>query len=46
MADCREISKNKQQKKARFESKAVPGEKSLASLFKEIKTLNPHKEEE
>jgi hypothetical protein len=32
-ADCREISKFKQQKKARFEAKAGPGKKSLAFLF-------------
>jgi hypothetical protein len=31
-ADCRAISKFKQQKKARFEAKAGPGKKSLAFL--------------
>jgi hypothetical protein len=32
-ADCREISKFKQQKKACFEAKAEPGKNSLASCF-------------
>jgi hypothetical protein len=32
-ADCRAIAKIKQQKKARFESKAGPGKKSLAFIF-------------
>jgi hypothetical protein len=39
MADCRVISKFKQQKKACFESKAGPGKKSLAFLFGEINAL-------
>jgi hypothetical protein len=40
-ADCRAISKFKQQKKACFEAKAVPGKKSLAFLvlFEEINAL-------
>jgi hypothetical protein len=41
MADCRVISKFKQQKKACFEAKAGPRKKSLAflSVFEEINTL-------
>jgi hypothetical protein len=41
MADCREIAKFKQQKKAHFEAKAGPEQKSLAflCLFGEINTL-------
>jgi hypothetical protein len=35
-ADCREVAKFKQQKKARFEVKAGLGKKSLAFLFEEI----------
>jgi hypothetical protein len=48
-ADCREIAKFKQQKKACFKAKAGPGKKLLAFLvlFKEINTLkrqlNPEK---
>jgi hypothetical protein len=40
-ADCREIAKFKQQKKACFEAKAGPGKKSLAFnfLFEEIDAL-------
>jgi hypothetical protein len=38
-ADCRAISKFKQQIKAYFEAKAVPGKKSLAFLFEEINAL-------
>jgi predicted dithiol-disulfide oxidoreductase (DUF899 family) len=38
-ADCRAIPKFKQQKKARFEYKAGPRKKSLASLFEEIDAL-------
>jgi hypothetical protein len=40
-ADCRTISRFKQQKKnkARFEAKAGPGKKSLALLFEEINAL-------
>jgi hypothetical protein len=40
-ADCRAIAKFKQQKKACFEAKAVPGKKSLDScfLFEEINAL-------
>jgi hypothetical protein len=40
-ADCRAITKFKQQKKnkARFEAKAGPGKKSLAFLFEEINGL-------
>jgi hypothetical protein len=38
-ADCREIDKFKQQKKACFESKAEPGKKSLDFLFEEINAL-------
>jgi hypothetical protein len=37
--DCRAIAKFKHQKKARFETKSVPGKKSLAFLFKEINAL-------
>jgi hypothetical protein len=41
-ADCREIAKFKQQKKACFEAKARPGKNSLALLFhfEEIGALN------
>jgi hypothetical protein len=39
MADCREISKFKQQKKTHFEAKAGPGKKSLAFLFEEFNSL-------
>jgi hypothetical protein len=35
-ADCREVAKFKQQKKACLEAKAEPGKKSLAFLFEEI----------
>jgi hypothetical protein len=35
-ADCRAITKFKQQKKAFFEAKTEPGKKSLAFLFEEI----------
>jgi hypothetical protein len=40
-ADCRAVSKFKQQKKNKdcFEAKAVPGKKSLAFLFEEINAL-------
>jgi hypothetical protein len=38
-ADCRAISKFKQQKKASFEAKAGPRKKSLAFLFEEINAL-------
>jgi hypothetical protein len=40
-ADCRAITKLKQQKnnKAHFEAKAGPGKKSLAFLFEEINAL-------
>jgi hypothetical protein len=40
-ADCREVAKFKQQKKACFEAKAGPGKKSLAFffVFKEINAL-------
>jgi hypothetical protein len=38
-ADCRTIAKFKQQKKAHFEARAGPGNKSLALLFKEINAL-------
>jgi hypothetical protein len=40
-ADCRAITKFKQQKKPRFEAKAEPGKKSLAFLvlFEEINAL-------
>jgi hypothetical protein len=38
-ADCRAIAKFKQPKKARFESKAGPENKSLAFLFEEINAL-------
>jgi hypothetical protein len=40
-ADCREIAKFKQQKKACFEAKAEPGKKSLAFLvlFEETNAL-------
>jgi hypothetical protein len=39
MADCKEISKFKQQKKTCFEAKDGPGKKSLAFLFEEINAL-------
>jgi hypothetical protein len=39
MADCREIAKFKQQKKACFETKAGPGKNSLTFLFEEINAL-------
>ena len=38
-ADCQAIAKAKQQKKAHFEAKAVPGKKSLAFLFEEINAI-------
>jgi hypothetical protein len=38
-ADCRAIAKFKQQKKACFEVKDGPGNKSLAFLFEEINAL-------
>jgi hypothetical protein len=38
-ADWRSITKFKQQKKACFEAKAVPGNKSLVFLFEEITAL-------
>jgi hypothetical protein len=38
-ADCRAITKFKQQNKAYFEVKAGPGKKSLAFLFKVINAL-------
>jgi hypothetical protein len=38
-ADCRPIKKLKQQKKACFEAKAVPGKKSLPFLFEEMNAL-------
>jgi hypothetical protein len=38
-ADCKVISRFKQQKKACFEDKVEPGKKSLAFLFEEINTL-------
>jgi hypothetical protein len=38
-ADCRAIAKFKQQKKAHFETKAVPDKKSLAFLFEDINAL-------
>jgi hypothetical protein len=38
-AECREIAKFKQQKKACFEAEAGPGKKSLAFLFEEINAL-------
>jgi hypothetical protein len=38
-ADFRAIAKFKQQKKARFEAKAEPGNKSLAFLFEEVNAL-------
>jgi hypothetical protein len=38
-ADCREIAKFKQQKKACFEAKDEPRKKSLAFLFEEINAL-------
>jgi hypothetical protein len=38
-ADCRTIAKFKQQKKAHFEARAGPGNKSFALLFKEINAL-------
>jgi hypothetical protein len=38
-ADCREIAKFKQQKKACFEAKAEPGKNSLAFLYEEINAL-------
>ena len=38
-ADCREISKAKQHKKAQHGSKAVPGKKALSFLFEEINSL-------
>jgi hypothetical protein len=44
-ADCRAIAEAKQRKNGPFETKAVPGKKSLAFLFEEInslkKKLNP-----
>jgi hypothetical protein len=39
-ADCRAISKFKQQKKACFEAKGGPGKKSLTFLFEEINAFN------
>jgi hypothetical protein len=39
MADCREITKDKQQNKALYEDKAVPGKKSLAFLLEEINAI-------
>jgi hypothetical protein len=46
-ADCIAIAKFKQQKKAHFEAKAGPENKSLAFFFKEINSLkrelNPEK---
>ena len=48
-AECREIAKAKQHKKAQYESKAVPGKKALSFLFEEIsaikKQLKPAKAE-
>jgi hypothetical protein len=38
-ADCREIAKFKQQRKAFFEAKAGPRKKSLVFLFEEINAL-------
>jgi hypothetical protein len=38
-ADCRAITKFKQQKKAHFGAKPGPGKKSLAFLFEEINAL-------
>jgi hypothetical protein len=38
-ADCREIAKAKQHKKAQHGSKAVPGKKTLSFLFEEINFL-------
>ena len=38
-ADCREIAKAKQHKKAQHGSKAVPGKKALSFLFEEINSL-------
>jgi hypothetical protein len=38
-ADCREIAKTKQYKKAQHEPKAVPGKKALSFLFEEINSL-------
>jgi hypothetical protein len=38
-ADYKAISKFKQQKKARFNTKSGPGKKSLVFLFEEINTL-------
>ena len=38
-ADCRAIAKAKQHKNGHFETKAVPGKKSLAFLFEEINSL-------
>jgi hypothetical protein len=38
-ADCRAISRFKQQKKAHFEAKSGPGKKFLAFLFEEIDAL-------
>ena len=48
IANCTEITKAKQQKKAHSEVKSVPGKKALAFLFEEInalkKQLKPAKE--
>jgi hypothetical protein len=48
-AECREIAKAKQHKKAQYGSKAVPGKKALSFLFEEInaikKQLKPAKAE-
>jgi hypothetical protein len=47
-ADCREINKLKQQKKAHFEVKAGSGKNILAflCLFEEINALNSHRKYE
>jgi hypothetical protein len=39
MADSRAIAKIKRRKKARFEAKIGPGEKSLVFILKEINKL-------
>jgi hypothetical protein len=38
-ADCREITNFKQQKKAHFEAKSGPENKSLALFFEEVNVL-------
>ena len=38
-AECREIAKVKQHKKAQYGTKAVPGKKALSFLFEEINAL-------